>query len=97
MDGVPRAAVSLATTNSAKLGAGNIDPMSGVVPAVVFGNDVLQVAVGDRATCVVKEGGTVACVGAIPRPQSFRTATPVPVTPPGLERDVDEVVPFCAR
>jgi hypothetical protein len=81
-----------ATNTSGELGTGDTDEKDGPVLGGALGGDVRQVSAGPAVTCVLTGAGRVVCVGA-----HHLGRTPLPVTPPGLEADVEEVVFPCAR
>jgi hypothetical protein len=80
-----------------ELGTGDTLERSGPVVASVFGRDVRSVSVGDAVTCVVKENGSAVCAGRIRQSQTAGTVASRGTIPVGLESDVEEVVPNCAR
>jgi hypothetical protein len=74
--------------------------VSGPVRVTAFGGDVTMLAVSDGATCALRAGGGVVCAGRNSGGElggGTREDSADPVAVRGLERDVEEIVPFCAR
>jgi hypothetical protein len=83
-----------------ELGFGSNTSPNRPMDAILLGTDVKMLAIGDRATCALKTGGVVVCLGnnregALGDGTGRDSLTPVVVS--GLERDVEEIAPFCAR